>query len=99
MKKSESYAMLDRDAVQFPLTIRTRTPGDRFQPLGQNKPSKLKDFLIRRKIPQSERDNLPLVCSGDQIIWIPQVALSDSVKLTRESKRVIKLTSGYSKSL
>ena len=90
-KHREDYAIIDRSKINFPLTIRRRLPGDSFQPLGQAKPSKLKDFLIRRKIPREKRDSLPLVLSRNEIVWIGGVAISDRVKATNQTKNFIKL--------
>jgi len=38
------------------LRARTRRPGDAYRPFGKSRPTKLKDLLSDRKIPQSERD-------------------------------------------
>lgn len=44
------------------LILRTRGPGDRFQPSGMHGQSqKLKEWLINHKIPQPVRDHLPLL--------------------------------------
>lgn len=59
----------DLDSI-FPLTIRNRRPGDRIRfPYGSKK---LKTFFIDKKVPQSERETIPLVFSrsGD-LLWIP----------------------------
>ncbi len=63
-------------------TVRSRRPGDRFQPLGWPAPAKLKDFLINRKIPREERDLLPLVTWNGEIAWIPGVAVSEHFRTT-----------------
>jgi tRNA(Ile)-lysidine synthase len=57
--------------------VRSRRPGDRFQPLGWPAPAKLKDFLINRKVPREQRDWLPLVTWNGEIAWIPGVAVSE----------------------
>lgn len=57
--------------------VRSRRPGDRFQPLGWPAPAKLKDFLINRKVPREQRDVLPLVTWNGEIAWIPGVAVSE----------------------
>jgi len=71
--------------------VRSRLPGDLFQPLGQSKPSKLKDFLIRRKIPKENRGQLPLIISQRKIIWVGSVAVSENVKVSDQTKRFLKL--------
>jgi tRNA(Ile)-lysidine synthase len=63
-------------------TVRTRRPGDRFQPLGLAHPKKLKDFLIDRKIARDCRDRLPLLLWNGEIVWIAGVEISERFKVT-----------------
>jgi tRNA(Ile)-lysidine synthase len=89
-KRREDYAVADGERLRFPLTVRSRREGDRFWPLGQERPSKLKDFLIRKKIPRLERDRLPLMESNGEIVWVSGVGLSERVKVTQQTRRFIK---------
>ncbi len=43
---------------------------------------KLKDFLIDRKIAVEERDRIPLLVWGDQIVWVGGVEVSERFKVT-----------------
>ncbi len=53
------------------LTVRSRRPGDLFQPSGmQGSRQKLKEFFIDNKLPVEDRDGIPLVCDRDGILWI-----------------------------
>lgn len=62
-------AVLDSSTFTGSLTLRNRRRGDWFYlPNGGRK--KLSDFLIDEKIPASERDNIPLLAIGSQILWI-----------------------------
>jgi tRNA(Ile)-lysidine synthase len=63
-------------------TVRNRQPGDRFHPLGYPAPTKLKDFLINRKIAREQRDRLPLLIWGGEIVWIAGVEVSERFKTT-----------------
>lgn len=67
----------DLDSSHLEFTVRSRLPGDRFRPLGMSGTRKLKDFLIDRRIPVSERDRLPLLVLGSQIIWVAGVEISE----------------------
>ena len=51
-------------------TLRHRKDGDRFQPAGGTGKQKLKKFLQDIKIPQSMRDQIPILCLGEEIVWI-----------------------------
>ncbi len=64
-------AFFDYDLLSPPLTVRTRRPGDRFYPKGLGGSKKLKDFFIDEKVPRAQRDEIPLISSGDDIIiWV-----------------------------
>ncbi len=68
---------LDGEALEFPLTLRSRRPGDRFQPLGTGSPRSLKGFLVARKVPWWRKDLLPLVVDGKgRIAWVAGVEIS-----------------------
>ena len=58
---------LSADAIVDGLTIRTRRPGDRFQPLGMAQGKKLHDFFIDQKVPRSWRDRVPLLIAQRRI--------------------------------
>ncbi len=65
-------AWLDLDALELPLVLRSRKPGERFHPLGMNGHSlKVSDLMVNLKMPKRVRASWPLVCSGENIVWIP----------------------------
>lgn len=84
--------LADADCITFPMRVRTRQPGDRFTPLGGATDVKLKDFLIREKAAYFERDNIPLLCDQDRIVWVAGIRLSESVKLSDRTQRVLRMT-------
>jgi tRNA(Ile)-lysidine synthase len=62
---------LDAQAAAGGLWLRTRLPGDRFQPLGmEGRSVKLADFLTNQKVPQPARDRLPLLVGAAGILWV-----------------------------
>jgi tRNA(Ile)-lysidine synthase len=84
-------AWLDADKVGRDLYLRTRSPGDRFQPLGSPYMKKLKAFLIDAKIPRAERDRLPLVASRTGIAWVAGVRPADWAKVTPMTRVILRL--------
>ena len=73
---------IGRDALRFPLFIRQRRPGDRFQPLGLKVPVRLKKFFINRKVPRILRDFVPLVTDekGD-ILAVCNIEVSERARV------------------
>lgn len=61
-------------AVDWPLTLRSRRPGDRFRPEGGRGGKKLKSWLIDRKVPREERDRLVVLADRrGNVLWLPDL--------------------------
>lgn len=87
---SDVVAWFDYEKVSFPLKVRSFRPGDRFQPLGLRGTKKLKEFFIDRKVPSFERTKVPLLVSGETILWVVGYRIDERVKVTRDTKRVLR---------
>lgn len=88
-------AWLDADCLKWPLLIRPRRSGDRFQPLGMTHGSvKISDYMINVKLPRRARAGWPLVCSQDQVIWLPGFSIHHAVRITSQTRRVVHLRLG-----
>ena len=89
---SEYETRLDLDAVGEKLVLRRPRPGDRFQPLGLERGSlKLSDFFINVKLPRRARAAWPLVCCGEEIVWVAGLRLAHAYRLQPKSQRVLQL--------
>ncbi len=64
------FANLRRDTLGDAITVRTRRPGDRFQPSGMTGTKKLQDFFTDAKVPRGERDRIPLLICDRGIAWV-----------------------------
>jgi tRNA(Ile)-lysidine synthase len=82
---------LDWDGLNLPLSVRFRRAGDRFCPLGRRTPQKLSKFLIKAKIPAGKRDRLLVLTDTCKVIWVCPTRISDAVKITARTRRVIKI--------
>jgi tRNA(Ile)-lysidine synthase len=90
-KETEAnVAFFDLDRLLFPLLVRNLRPGDRFSPLGVNGTQKVKKYFINRKIPAAHRRICPLLLSGGNIIWIAGHRIDNAVKVSRQTRRVLK---------
>ncbi len=88
----ENEVWLDADRLDFPLTVRGWREGERWQPLGMEGHSqKLSDFFINEKVPEHLRGIWPLVCSGKEVVWVAGLRPAETAKVTRETKRVLRL--------
>ncbi len=88
---SPHTALMDYECLQFPLKMRNFRPGDRFHPLGAKGTQKVKEFFIDHKVPRFERPRIPLLISGESIVWIVGYRIDERVKVTEKTKRVLKV--------
>lgn len=91
LKSPDNVAFLDFSKIKFPLTIRNWKKGDRIQPIGMNGLKKVSDLLNEQKINLLDRDKVQVLISEDKIIWVINQKLADNVKISNESKKMLKL--------
>jgi tRNA(Ile)-lysidine synthase len=85
-------AWFDFKQVQFPLIIRCRQPGDRFNPAGMaGRSVKLSDFMINVKMPERARARWPLVYSASELMWVPGYRLAHSFLISDSTLQVLHL--------
>jgi tRNA(Ile)-lysidine synthase len=87
---SPTRAWFDLEKASLPLKLRSFKPGDRFQPLGVRGTQKLKEFFIDHKIPRFERMGIPLLVSGERILWVVGYRIDEAFKVTERTKRVLR---------
>jgi tRNA(Ile)-lysidine synthase len=63
--------------VTGPLTLRGWQEGDRMRPAGLGGTKTLQDLFTDRKVPRELRRTLPVVTSGDEIVWVAGVAVDE----------------------
>jgi tRNA(Ile)-lysidine synthase len=81
---------LDAKNLTKPLKLRIRRPGDQFAPFGlDGHTQKLSDFFVNVKMPQRARENWPLLCSGDEIIWVPGYRPAHAYCLTESTASIL----------
>jgi tRNA(Ile)-lysidine synthase len=86
-----NVAYMDYEKIIPPLVVRTIRSGDRIQPLGMRGTKKLKSYFVDTKVPQRKRNKIPLVVDAHSIIWISGMRLSERVKITNKSRKILKV--------
>ncbi len=61
--------------LREPVTVRLRQGGERFQPDCKRPKRSLKNLLQEASIPPWERQRLPLLFSGNQLVWAPNIGI------------------------
>jgi tRNA(Ile)-lysidine synthase len=81
------------DAERLPgaLRVRGRRPGDRFQPFGAPRASRLKRLLANARLPRWERARWPLVEAGGTLVWIAGLRRGAVAPVDGASREVVEL--------
>jgi tRNA(Ile)-lysidine synthase len=69
--------------------IRTRRSGDYIIPLGMRGRKKLQDYFVDEKIPWEERDRIPLLCFGREVLWVVGHRLNENYKVTESATEIV----------
>ena len=77
--------VVDYNAVPKNAIWRYRKDGDVFEKFGGGTKS-LSDYLIDKKIPARLRKHIPVLASGNEILIIAGVEISDKIKITDKTK-------------
>jgi len=88
----KTEAAFDLGMLRFPLKVRSRRAGDFFHPSGFGKRKKLQDYFVDEKVPRDLRDAVPLVLSGEDIIWVVGYRTDERYRVRPSSSRVLKIT-------
>jgi tRNA(Ile)-lysidine synthase len=84
-------AQFDYAAAAEPLILRTWRRGDRFQPLGMTGTMKVHDLFVNQKVPRADRQRVPIIISGDRIVWVVGHRVDDRFKVTPATETVLRV--------
>lgn len=93
---SDNYvwqALFDYDKIGPLLTLRSRRSGDWFCPTGMGgKSKKIQDYFVDEKVPRRKRDIIPLLCSGEDILWVVGMRTDERFQPGTGTKRFLTIT-------
>lgn len=90
-EKRPKQVWLDWEKLSLPLIVRGIKPGDKFTPLGMKGTKKIGDYLTDRKAERVFRDEIPVVCDQQGIVWLVGFEIADRIKIDSSTKRVIRI--------
>lgn len=90
LKTDKNTIFVDADKIKFPLTIRNWQKGDVFFPFGMKGKKKLSDFFTDEKLSRNEKENIEVLISENEIIWIIGYRADDRFKVTEKTQNVIR---------
>ena len=86
------HARFDKDLLTYPLSVRKWEKGDYFYPIGMTGKKKLSKFFKDEKYSLLDKENIWLLCSGADIIWIIGKRMDNRYKISDKTKTILKAT-------
>ena len=83
-KPQSGKLIFDADKIPNDATFRLRRDGDVFKPY-KGGTKKLKEYFIDKKIPQRLRGRIPLLCSGNEVLIVAGIEISDNIKISEKT--------------
>ena len=81
----------DYDIIKKCLHIRTRQSGDWITVDGAGHRQKLKSWFVNEKIPYKQREEIPLIAEGNQILWILGYRMGSAYRISSETRRILQI--------
>jgi len=91
---SDYIKYFDYDKISGSISLRYRKDGDKFTPLGMLGNKKINDLFIDLKIPKAQRNEIPLICFGDDIGWVVGYRVSEKFKVSKDTKNILQIRIG-----
>jgi tRNA(Ile)-lysidine synthase len=85
-------ALLSTRALEPSLTIRAWRHGDRMQPAGLDGTKTLADLFTDNKVPREQRDQVPVVECGGEIVWVAGLAVGEDFRAAPDESEVVILS-------
>ena len=91
-EKNPDILYIPKEKLTFPLLIRPWQPGDFFYPLGTKGRQKVSDFFTDHKIDRFTKEQIRLLCAGDNILWIIGLRSDERWKVKKKGTICYKIT-------
>ncbi len=88
------FVALDYDEIALRRktpVLRNRLQGDWIRPKGMSGKKKIQNFFVDCKIPREERDDVPLLCLGTEVVWVVGQRISENYKINDETENILLL--------
>ena len=82
---------VDKNKLNYPIKLRKWEQGDYFYPFGMTGKKKLSKYFKDEKLSLIEKEQVWLLCSNKDIVWVIGRRADDRFKVTDETKTVLKI--------
>lgn len=91
ISKKKYTKWFDYDTIKGTIKLRSRKSGDYLTVNDTGGHKKLKNYFIDEKIASEERDEILLLAEDSHILWVAGYRISETYKITENTKRILKI--------
>ena len=91
IEKRSNEIVVDKKLLNFPLIVRKWQNGDYFYPYGMQGKKKLSKFFKDEKLSLVAKENIWVLCSNNDIVWIIDQRTDKRFKVTNSTKQRLKI--------
>ncbi|NNK40083.1 MAG: tRNA lysidine(34) synthetase TilS, partial [Winogradskyella sp.] len=88
---SKEIICVDKDKLKLPLMLRPWMYGDFFYPLGMRGKKKISKYLKDEKLSLIEKENVWVLTSQEDIVWILGRRADDRFKVSEKTTNILKI--------
>jgi len=89
---TKNVVFVNKNLIKFPLFVRKCKEGDYFYPLGMNgQRKKVSKYFKDEKLSLSEKENVWLLCSENEIVWVIGMRADDRFKVFDNTTQILKI--------
>ena len=89
LKNQADYARIT--TLYAGLVLRTRQPGDVYRPAGRSVHNRLRKWMNETGIPASQRDQLPLLAAGSEVLWVCGAGFAEGLAPDADTAQVLQM--------
>ena len=71
--------------------LRSKKDGDRMKPYGMKQYKKIKEIFNDLKIPSYQRNSIPLLCDGKEIVALVPYRICDNFKINDNTRKILRI--------
>lgn len=88
---TDNAIYIQKSTLKYPLKIRKWKNGDYFHPIGLNGKKKLSKFFKDKKMDILSKEEVWLLCSNEQIVWVVGMRADNRFKVVDDAQEVLKI--------
>lgn len=87
--RSANVAYFDYSKIEWPLTLRNWTEGDKFHPFGMEGRKKVSDLFIDLKISNFQKKKIPILVNNEVVLWVVGHRASENAKIQESTEKIL----------